>query len=102
MANIQSFCFIIAFHNFPILKNWLSYQCPSFWPVVITMKKKLTGTWGKKKKKREDINRSRFNDNKFATSQILKKPVEVVKGGISFSWLSSVTGEIFGHNRWRS
>jgi hypothetical protein len=56
----------------------------------------------KQEKKREDINRSRFNDNKFATSQILKKPVEVVKGGISFSWLSSVTGEILGHNRWIS
>jgi hypothetical protein len=29
-----------------------------------------------------------INGNKFATGQILKKPVEVVKGRI-FSWLSS-------------
>jgi hypothetical protein len=30
-----------------------------------------------------------MNGNKFATGQILKKPVEVVKGRIYFSWLSS-------------
>ena len=45
MANKRSFCFIIAFHNFATLENWLTYQCPSSWPVVITMKKKLAGTW---------------------------------------------------------
>jgi hypothetical protein len=25
-------------------KNRLTYQCPSSWPVIITMKKKLAGT----------------------------------------------------------
>jgi hypothetical protein len=29
MANMQSFCFIIAFHKFATLKNRLTYQCPS-------------------------------------------------------------------------
>jgi hypothetical protein len=42
---MRSFCFIIAFHDFHTLKNRLTYQCPSSWPVVITMKKKLAGTW---------------------------------------------------------
>jgi hypothetical protein len=32
-------------HNFATLEHWLIYQCPSSWPVVITMKKKLAGTW---------------------------------------------------------
>jgi len=35
---------MIAFHNFTTLKNWLTYQCPSSWRVVITMKKKLAST----------------------------------------------------------
>ena len=47
MVNRQSFCFIIAFHNFAIFENRLTYQCSSSWPVVITMKKKLAGTWKK-------------------------------------------------------
>ena len=45
MANMRSFCFIIAFHNFATLENRLIYQWPSSWPVVITMKTKLAGTW---------------------------------------------------------
>ena len=45
MANKRSFCFIIAFHDFATLENQLTYQCPSSWPVVITMKKKLADTW---------------------------------------------------------
>ena len=47
MMNKRSFCFIIAFHNFATLENRLTYQCQSSWPVVITMKKKLAGTWKK-------------------------------------------------------
>ena len=39
MANMLSFCFIIAFHNFATLENWLTCQCPSSWPVVITIRK---------------------------------------------------------------
>jgi hypothetical protein len=78
MANMRSFRFILAFHNFATLENRLTYQCPSSWLVVITMKKKLAGTCKK-------IIRCwpvQMNGNKFATGQILKKPVEVVKGRI--------------------
>jgi hypothetical protein len=48
MANRRSFCFIIAFHNFATLKNRLTYQCPSSWPVVITIKKKISQNLEKK------------------------------------------------------
>jgi hypothetical protein len=48
MANKWSFFFIIAFHKLATLENQLTYQCPSSWLVVITMKKKLAGTWKKK------------------------------------------------------
>jgi hypothetical protein len=83
MTNRRNFRFIIAFHNFATLKNQLTYQCPSYqcpssWPVVITMKKKLAGTW----KKHIGYWPVQMNGNKFATGQILKKPVEVVKGQI--------------------
>ena len=71
MANRRSFCFIIAFHNFATLKNRLTYQCPSSWPVVITMKKKLAGTW----KKNIGYWPVQMNGNKFATGRILKKTV---------------------------
>jgi len=72
---MRSFCFIIAFQNFATSENRLTYQCPSSWPVVITMKNKLAGTWEKKGYWRVQI-----NGNTFATGQILKKLVEVVKG----------------------
>ena len=42
------------------------------------MKRKLTGTW----KKRTGYRPVQINDNMIATGQILKKPVEVVKGRI--------------------
>jgi hypothetical protein len=78
MADRRNFYFIIVFHNFATLENWLTYQCPSSWLVVITMKKKLADTlkislgyWP-----------VQVNGNKFATGQILRKPVEVVKGRI--------------------
>jgi hypothetical protein len=61
MMNMRSFCFIIAFHNPATLKNWLIYLCPSSWPVVITMKKKLASTWKKEKEKeKEDIGLSKL------------------------------------------
>jgi hypothetical protein len=72
---MRSFRFIIAFLNFSTLENRLTYQCPSSWPVVITMKKKLADT----RKKNTGYWPVQINGNKFATSQILKKPVEVVK-----------------------
>jgi hypothetical protein len=42
------------------------------------MKKKLAGTW----KKNRGYRLVQINGSKFATGQILKKPVEVVKGRI--------------------
>jgi hypothetical protein len=73
----KRFCFIIAFHDIATLeKNRLTYQCPSSWPVVITMKEEISqhlkniyiGYWP-----------VQMNGNKFATDQILRNPVEVVK-----------------------
>jgi hypothetical protein len=78
MANMRSFYFIIALHNFATLEKWLTYQCPSSWPVVITLKKKLAGTW----KKIIGYWPVQMNGNKFASGEILRKPVEVVKGRI--------------------
>jgi hypothetical protein len=46
------------------------------------MKKKLAGTW----KKNIGDWPVQINGNKFATSQILKKPVEVEKGRILAGW----------------
>jgi hypothetical protein len=82
MANKRSFCFIIAFHNFATLKNRLTYPCASSWPVVITLKKKLAGTW----KIYIGYWPVQMNGNKFATGEILEKPVEVVKGRILAGW----------------
>ena len=83
MANKQRFCFIIAIQNLTTFEKWLSYYCLSSWLVVITIKKKLAGTWKKKKKGYWPV---QINGNKFATDQILKKPVEVVKGRILAGW----------------
>jgi hypothetical protein len=88
MVNKWSFCFILTFHNFATLKNLLTYQYPSSWPVVITMKEKLAGTWKKKERGYWPV---QINGNKFATGQILKKPVEVVKGRILAGWAQSLT-----------
>ena len=82
MANMRSFCFIIAFHDFATLKYRFTYQRPSSWLVVITMKKKLAGTW----KKIIGYWPVQITGNKFATGQILRKPVEVVKGRILAGW----------------
>jgi hypothetical protein len=85
MANRISFYFITSLLHFIIfatLKNRLTYQCPSSWPVVITMKKTYAGTLKKEKRKKEGYQPVQIHGNKFATGQILKKPVEVVKGQI--------------------
>jgi hypothetical protein len=79
MANMRSVCFIIAFHNFATLENRRTHQCPSSWVVVIPMKKKLAGSWRRKKIGDWLV---QINGNKFATGQILRKPVDVVKGRI--------------------
>jgi hypothetical protein len=64
--------------EFSYIGNRLTYRCPSSWPVDITTKKKLAGTY--------EVNIGywpvQINGNKFAAGQILKKPVEVVKGQI--------------------
>jgi hypothetical protein len=49
------------------------------------MKKKLAGTWEKEKKER-GYWPVQINGNKFATGEILEKPVEVVKGRILAGW----------------
>jgi hypothetical protein len=82
MTNMRSFCFIIAFPYFATLENRLTYQCPSSWLIVITMKKKLASTW----KNNIGYWPVQINGNKFATGQILGKPVEVVKGQILAGW----------------
>jgi hypothetical protein len=46
------------------------------------MKKKLAGTW----KKNKGYWPVQINGNKFATGEILEKPVEVVKGRILAGW----------------
>jgi hypothetical protein len=46
------------------------------------MKKKLAGTW----KKNIGYGPVQMNSNKFATGQILKRLVEVVKGQILAGW----------------
>ena len=104
MANKQSFCFIVAFHSFATLENRRTYQCPSYWLVVITMTKKLAGT----RKKNSRILPVQITGNKFAIVQILKKPVEVMKGrklksfpNLDLCFLA-VIGEIFGHIHRRS
>ena len=42
MLNKRNFCFIIASRNFATLENQLTYQCPSSWPVVITIKEEIS------------------------------------------------------------
>jgi hypothetical protein len=74
MVNMRRFCFIIAFHIFATLENRLTYQCPSSWLLeeeISRHLKKNIGYW-----------LVQMNGNKFATGQILEKPVEVVKGRI--------------------
>jgi hypothetical protein len=51
---------------------------PSSCPVVITMKKKLAGTW----KNSIGYWPIQMNGNKFQPVKSLEKPVEVVKGRI--------------------
>jgi hypothetical protein len=72
-------------HNFATLKNRLIYQCPSSWPVVITMKKKLAGTWKK--------NRILASPNSWQQVQVCNRsnPEESDRSceGVDFSCLSS-------------
>ena len=79
MANKRSSCFIIAFYNVATLENRLTYKYASSWPVVITMKKKLISRHLEKNIGYWPV---QMNGNKLATGQILRKPVEVVKGRI--------------------
>ena len=83
MANMQSFCFIIACHNFATLENRLTYQCPSSWPVVITVKKKLAGTL----KYIQDFVRSKLWQQ--VCNRLDPKKSGKSCEGRNFSWLSS-------------
>jgi hypothetical protein len=79
MVNMQSFCFIIAFHNFTNLIGKQAYlsmlkfltDCHCSEEEISRHLKKNIGYWP-----------VQINGNKFATGQILKQPVEVVKGWI--------------------
>ena len=83
MVKKQTFASLLRFIILLHWKNWLTYQCPSSWPVVITINeeeisrhlKKSTGYWP-----------VQINGDKFTTGQILKKQVEVVKGRILAGW----------------
>jgi hypothetical protein len=75
MMKKRSFCFIIASHNFATLKNQLTYRCPSSWPVVITMKKKLAAL------EKKCYSRILAGPTSLQPVKSWKKPVEVVKGG---------------------
>jgi hypothetical protein len=88
MATKRRVCFIIAFHIFATLENWDTYRCPSYWPFVIAMKKKLAGTW----KTNIGYWPVQIDGNKFATGQILRKPVEVVKGWTLAGWAQKSPG----------
>jgi hypothetical protein len=80
MANTRNFCFIVAFHNFATLENRLNYQSmPKFLAGCHYNEDKISwhlkeyiGYWPVQI----------HGNKKFATGQILRKPVEVVKGRI--------------------
>jgi hypothetical protein len=73
---MQSVCFVIAFHNFATLENRLTYQYPNFGACRHYNEDKTC----------RHLNKSigywlvQMNGNKFATDQIVRKLVEVVKG----------------------
>jgi len=77
MMNRRNFCFINAFHNFATLKTG-----------ILINAKFLAGSHYNEKEISWHLKRNigywlvQMNGNKFATGQILKKPVEVVKGRI--------------------
>jgi hypothetical protein len=85
MANRQSFCFIVAFHDFVTLKNRLTYQCLGSWPVVITMKKKISRHL---KKNLQDIGQSKLMAASLQPVKAWKKKGKYCEGA-NFSWLSS-------------
>ena len=79
MASKRNICFIYAFHNFATLIGKPAYlSMPKFLASchyneeeISRHLKKNIGYWP-----------VQINGNKFATGQILRKPVEVVKGRI--------------------
>jgi hypothetical protein len=70
-------------HTFATLKNRLTYQCPSSWPVVITMKTKLAGTW--------KSYRILAGPNEWQQVCNRSNPAKTGRSceGVDFSWLSS-------------
>jgi hypothetical protein len=79
MENMWSFCFIIAFHNFATLKNRAYLSMPKFLSSCHYNEEESSGHL---KKKNIGYWLVQMNGNKFATGEILRKPVEVVKGRI--------------------
>jgi hypothetical protein len=79
MANMRNFCFIIAFHDLATLENRLTY---------LSMPKFLAGCHYNEEEISRHLKQNigywpvQIDGNKFATGQILRKPVEVVKGRI--------------------
>ena len=113
MTSMRSFRFVVAFHNFVTLRNRLTYQCPSSWPVVVTMKKKLASTW-KINKLCIYIYRVLAGPNEWQQVCNRLNPDKTGRNceGADFSWLSSkvsrtllsssVCAKVFGHERSRS
>jgi hypothetical protein len=68
----------LHFNNFAALENWLTYQMPKY----------LAGCHYNEEESSRHLKKNigywavQMNGNKFATSQILRKLVEVVKGRI--------------------
>jgi hypothetical protein len=75
---MRNFCFITAFHNFATLLINAKFLagCHYNEEEISQHLKKNIGYWP-----------VQMNGYKFATGQILKKPVEVLKGRILAGWL---------------
>jgi hypothetical protein len=88
MANKQSVCFIIAFHNFATLENWLTLSMPKFLAGCHYNEEGIS--WHFKKK---IVHRPvQIDGSKFATGRILeKKPGRSCKGADSSRLSSKVS-----------
>jgi hypothetical protein len=83
MANMRSFCFIIAFHNFATLKNRLTLSMPKFLAGCYYNEEEISGHLEKNIRYWP----IQINGSKFGTGQILKKTGRSCEG-VDFSWLS--------------
>jgi hypothetical protein len=81
MAYKRRFSFIIAFHNFATLKKPAYLSMPKFLAGCHYNEEEISRHL-KKEKRKKGYWPVQINGNKFATGEILRKPVEVVKGRI--------------------